>query len=64
MHYRCYFVQKDGLPAAWRFFESEGDGEASDYALGLLVAYPLADMIEVWEDARPSATNKSWRHDY
>ena len=50
--YRCYFVQKDGLPAAWRAFESESDGEAREHALGLLVSYPHADMVEVWEDTR------------
>ena len=50
--YRCYFVQKDGLPAAWRAFECESDGEAHEHALGLLVSYPHANMVEVWEDTR------------
>ena len=51
-HYRCYFVRKDGVPAAWRSFESESDGEAQDYALGLLVGYPQAERVEAWENAR------------
>ena len=50
--YRCYFVQMDGLPAAWRAFESESDEEAHDHALGLLVSFPHADMVEVWEGTR------------
>jgi hypothetical protein len=51
-NYRCYFVQKDGVSAAWRAFESESDGEAQDLALGLLVGHPHADRVEVWNDAR------------
>ena len=50
--YRCYFVQRDGHPAAWRAFQSESDGEAHDHALGLLVGYPHAEMVEVWEETR------------
>ena len=51
-YYRCYFVQKDGFPAASRSFESESDGEAQDYTLGLLVGFPHADRVEVWADPR------------
>ena len=51
-HYRCYFVQKDGLPAAWRVLDCENEHDAHDHALGLLVAYPHADLVEVWEDSR------------
>lgn len=54
--YRCYFVQNDGLPAAWRSFASESDGEAQDHALGLFVGYPHADKVEVWHDTRLALT--------
>jgi hypothetical protein len=50
--YYCYFIQKDGLCAAWRTFESESDGEAQDYALGLLAGFPHADKIEMWDGSR------------
>ena len=49
-HYRCYFVEKGGGPTAWRYIESDSDGEANDHALGLLVGYPRADKVEVWND--------------
>lgn len=47
--YRCYFIQKDGSPAAWRSLHSDDEGAAHDHALGLLVAYPDADKVEVWD---------------
>ena len=50
--YHCYFIQKDGGIAAWRAFESECDGEAHDHALGLLVGYPHANKVEVWDSSR------------
>ncbi len=50
--YRCYFIQKNGFPAAWRAFESKSDEEAHDHALGLLVAFPHAERVEVWDEAR------------
>ena len=50
--YRCYFVQKDGAPAAWRAFESQNEVEAHDHALGLFVGYPEADRVEVWHNTR------------
>ena len=50
--YRCYFLQRDRHPAAWRAFQSESDGEAHDHALGLLVGFPHADKVEVWDDTR------------
>ncbi len=50
--YHCYFVQKDGAAAAWRAFESANDGEAEDYALGLLSGYPEAHKVEVWDETR------------
>lgn len=52
LHYLCYFIEKDGSSAAWRGFQSESEGDAHDYALGLLVAHSHADRVEVWNSSR------------
>ena len=52
MLYRCYFIETDGIPAAWRAFQCESDREAQDYALGLFVGYPHVEKVEVWENTR------------
>jgi two-component system, sensor histidine kinase PdtaS len=50
--YLCYFVRKDGVTAAWRAFQGESDGDAQDYALGMILGFPHADKVEVWNDSR------------
>lgn len=50
-HYCCYIFRKDGNAVAWRAFECESDTEAHDHARGLLVGYPHADGVEVWESS-------------
>jgi hypothetical protein len=48
--YRAYFVRKDGGTADWRSVQSESDRAAFDHALGLLVGYPQAERLELWDD--------------
>jgi hypothetical protein len=57
-YYRCYFVGKNGAPAAWRVFQSETDDEAHDHAIGLLVGFPKADKVEVWVRSRLTLSYK------
>jgi hypothetical protein len=52
LHYRCYFLRKDGAAASWRNLTSEIENEAHDHALGLLVGHPDADRVEVWHQSR------------
>lgn len=50
--YRFYFLREDGAAAANREFLCENDGQANDHAIGLLLGYPYAARVEVWENSR------------
>jgi hypothetical protein len=48
----CYFKRDTGTVVAWRALPNKSDGEARDHALGLFAAYPRADKVEVYDQAR------------
>lgn len=49
--FRCYFLDERGAAAAWRAVEHDSDEFAREHALGMLLGYPGATVVEVWESA-------------
>jgi hypothetical protein len=55
--FRCYFVDESGVISSWRSLEREAQEVAHQHALGLLLGYAPAMIVEVWED-----TNLTFRY--
>jgi hypothetical protein len=55
--FRCYFIDESGVTSSWRSIEREADEAAHQHALGLLLGYAPAMIVEVWE-----GTNLTFRY--
>ena len=52
MRYRCYFLDQSDAIVFHNDIECDGDGEATQVALGLLCERSRDYAVEVWERAR------------
>jgi len=49
--FRCYFIDENGAITSWLQLEREAHEAAHQHALGLLLGYSPAMIVELWEGA-------------